>query len=101
MSEAKRLIPPVFGDVRITDHKNRLNESMLYIFFKDRPAEALNMLTLTSSELLELAINSDEINQATPWHDLSKQHFARESYDLLKLAEMVEKREKYIHEIRE
>jgi hypothetical protein len=94
----KNILNPTFNDPRL-EPKERLNESKLFIMFKDLPEKSRELLKLSSDELILLAADAETIRKSTSFGDYALGHFIREEGQLLSLAELIQNRERYLHKL--
>lgn len=98
LAEKKRIILPIFADERL-EPPERLNEARLHMIFKDAKGQMLDLLTMSSDELVLMAAEAEEIRKSLPTHDIAWSRFVNEESQLLKLAELLEKRQAYFHKL--
>jgi hypothetical protein len=94
----KDILNPTFNDPRL-EPKERLNESKLFIMFKDLPEKSRELLKLSSDELILLAADAESIRKSMTFGDYALQHFLGEEGRLLSLAELIQNRECYKHKL--
>lgn len=101
MSQRQAILPQ-FNDERITDPKHRLNEGKLFIAIKELPEKAKQeLMSMTWEELFELAAGAESIKKHMPSFDIAFQKFVSDEHQFLKLAELVQIRQSYIHQLAE
>jgi len=90
----ENILNPKFNDPRL-EPKERLNESKLFIMFKDLPEVSRQYLTLSADELIMMAAEAETIRKSLRFGDIALQHFCHEERTLLQLAEFIQNREGY------
>jgi hypothetical protein len=90
----ENILNPKFNDPRL-EPKERLNESKLFMMFKDLGEEARQYLTLSADELILMAAEAETIRKSLRFDDFALQHFHHEERTLLQLAELIQNREGY------
>ena len=96
----KKIIRPAFTQPEkspLQPH-DKLNEAKLYMMLKGMSvSQAQELLSLSWEEAFMLAADAEKFVRQMSAGDIALQHFASQQDNFLKLAEMLERREKYIH----
>lgn len=98
----RQIVLPQFNDSRITNPKHRLNEGKLFIAIKELPDQVKReLMSMTWEELFELAAGAEDIKKRMSSLDIAFHKFVNDEYTFLKLAELVQIRQSYIHQLME